>query len=42
MGKQYWKAKPKQLSGDKNNVAIARALSVDPEAILFGRANFSP
>ena len=36
MGEQYWKAKPKQLSGGtKQRVAIARALSVDPEAILF-------
>ena len=35
MGEQYWKAKPKQLSGDKNNVAIVRAPLVDPEAILL-------
>ena len=36
MGEQYWKAKPKQLSGGKKQrVAIARALSVNPEAILF-------
>ena len=35
MGERYWQAKPKQLSGGQNNVAIARALSMNPDAILF-------
>ncbi len=37
-GERYWQAKPKQLSQvDKSNVtAIARALSMNPDAILFG------
>ena len=36
MGQQFWQAKPKQLSGgQKQRVAIARSLSMDPDAILF-------
>lgn len=35
MGELYWQAKPKQLSGGQKKVAIARALSMNPDAILF-------
>ena len=36
MGQLYWQAKPKQLSGgQKQRGAIARALSMNPDAILF-------
>ena len=35
-GEQYWQAKPKQHSGgQKQRGAIARALSMNPDAILF-------
>ena len=31
----YINAKPRQLSGGQNNVAIARALSMEPDVLLF-------
>ncbi len=35
MGELYWQAKPKQLSGGQSGGLPLRALSMNPDAILF-------